>query len=186
MSLMQLLAVGRSLRNVKDHPSRYKMIQANLLPKFSGTKEAEKRVGDQAPTATPVREKSTNAVREAVQEFKKKENSMNAIVEEPKAEAPLASVCAKTPSPSPHWRFVRNPFTRKDPAKMKEEPEQAELALDLVKPLRNELNDSDLEVLSVAKPVPAPAPVPVKVTPGETTGFLWNRLTARLFGARRT
>ena len=32
MSLMQLLTVGRSLRNVKDHPSRYKMTQENLLP----------------------------------------------------------------------------------------------------------------------------------------------------------
>ena len=36
MSLMQLLAVGRSIGMVKDRPTPYKMTQQNLLPKFGG------------------------------------------------------------------------------------------------------------------------------------------------------
>ena len=34
MSLMQLLAMGKSIRTIEDRPTPYKMKQQNLLPKF--------------------------------------------------------------------------------------------------------------------------------------------------------
>src|SRR5262245_47800624 len=49
MSLMQLLSVGRSLCGFSDEPSRYKMTQGNLLPKFGSTKELGKTDANQRP-----------------------------------------------------------------------------------------------------------------------------------------
>ena len=51
MSLMQLLTVGRSRRNVKDHPNRYKPAQENLLPKFGADKAPELKVVNGKPGA---------------------------------------------------------------------------------------------------------------------------------------
>ena len=108
---------------------------------------------------------------------------MNAVLAEPKRETAPAPVIARSGIATPRWGFVKNPFTRKEAPKAAAGPVQCELALDLVKPVRNDLNDADLEVVPVAQPVTLPPP---KIAPPEPTGFLWSRLTSRLFGAGRS
>src|SRR2546425_1726874 len=41
MSLMRLLAAGRSIGTIENQPSRYRMTQQNLLPKFGPVRRAE-------------------------------------------------------------------------------------------------------------------------------------------------
>ena len=66
-------------------------------------------------------------------------------------------------------------------------PAQAELSLDAVKPVRNDLSDSDLQIVP-AKPEFKPdalKPPRPRVPRPELTGFAWSRLTARLFNSER-
>lgn len=50
MSLMNLLAVGRSIWSIRDKPSPFKMSQQNLLPKFGAGKGPETKAdGASAP-----------------------------------------------------------------------------------------------------------------------------------------
>jgi len=66
-------------------------------------------------------------------------------------------------------------------------PAQAELSLDAVKPVRNDLSDSDLQIVPARpgiKPDALKAPRPRLLKP-ELTGFAWSRLTARLFNSER-
>ncbi len=65
---------------------------------------------------------------------------------------------------------------------------QGELSLDAVKVMRNDLSDSDLEVVRIKPPTPAPAAKPAasdlpKATPTETT---WSRVTGRFLGAGKS
>jgi hypothetical protein len=102
---------------------------------------------------------------------------------------PRSAVCVNASPVSADWfRLRKNPFLR--PSVAKPEPTgtiQTELVLDLVKPIRNDLSDSDFEI------VPGwPDEKPGEQKPGgarlvkpEMTGLTWSRLTARLFNAAR-
>ena len=64
---------------------------------------------------------------------------------------------------------------------------QAELSLDAVKPVRNDLSDSDLQIVPARleiKPEVLKTPRPRLLKP-ELTGFAWSRLTARVFNSER-
>jgi hypothetical protein len=66
-------------------------------------------------------------------------------------------------------------------------PAQAELSLDAVKPVRNDLSDSDLQIVPAKpeiKPDALKPPRPHLLRP-ELTGFAWSRLTARFFNSER-
>ena len=63
----------------------------------------------------------------------------------------------------------------------------AELSLDAVKPVRNDLSDSDLQIVPARpeiKPDALKSPRPRLLRP-ELTGFAWSRLTARFFDSER-
>ena len=64
---------------------------------------------------------------------------------------------------------------------------QAELSLDAVKPVRNDLSDSDLQIVPARpeiKPDALKWPGPRLLKPA-LTGFAWSRLTARFFNSER-
>ena len=66
-------------------------------------------------------------------------------------------------------------------------PAQAELSLDAVKPVRNDLSDSDLQIVP-AKPENRPdaaKPPRSRLLKPELTGLAWSRLTARFFDSER-
>jgi hypothetical protein len=65
---------------------------------------------------------------------------------------------------------------------------QGELSLDRVKVVRNDLSDSDLEIVSAKKPSPPPAPAPAAELAATVSSSprAWERVTSRLFGAGKT
>ena len=63
---------------------------------------------------------------------------------------------------------------------------QGELSLDRVKVVRNDLSDSDLEIVPAKKPSPAPVPAPELAATVSSSPRAWERMTSRLFGAGKT
>ena len=66
-------------------------------------------------------------------------------------------------------------------------PAQTELSLDAVKPVRNDLSDSDLQIVP-ARPAIEPdalKPPRLRLLRPESNGFAWSRLSARFFNSER-
>jgi hypothetical protein len=192
MSLLQLLSVGRAFGSIRDRPSPYKMTQASLLPKFgppvgSGSEPAAPAVPGRASL-----ERHAGAHARSTGEPGKKEVKMTAAE---MSVAPLGTeMNPAQPYPAGRWT-MRNPFNRKPVAGARGTPMvQGELSLDAVRPVRNDLSDSDLVVVRASHPAARPAPAPpaaacVTADPpvgveadGDAPGTspLWSRLRARL------
>jgi hypothetical protein len=130
MSLLRLLTAGKSLVGAKE-VARYREADPKSMPKFGGKPHPFRVNGDAAP----------------------------AVGAEPPAEtAPLvASASAGVPAekasqgdarsgPLTRWLWWRRPKAAAVP-RFHKPLVQAELSLDRVKPLRNDLSDCDLEVI---------------------------------------
>jgi hypothetical protein len=128
MSLMRWLAACRSLKSVEDGPSRYKLTQQNLVPRF----------GPKTGKHAGIVKRVLGWLREWVIE-----------PWEPVARR-LRALC-------------RPPRLLMGPKKRAKTPVQAELVLDTVRVMRNDLRDEDL--------------LPVK-----KRGQPWSRVASRLFG----
>lgn len=183
MSLMRLLAVGRSIGTISDEPTRYRMRVEGLLPKF-GTARSAPSAAVPADLATDLvsecrsTEEQSHAAphsstRSAVAD--KPESPMNTEVLEQIPSAPAAPVAESSQPrqayPLGRWRTLRNPFAAKSAVRAGGAV-QTELSLDAVRPIRNDLNEDDLEVQ------PAPPPPPAAPRPHKR-GFwatLWQRL----------
>jgi hypothetical protein len=180
MSLMQLLTVGRSFGSVEDRPSPYRMIQENLLPKFGPADRSEMK---QPPVETSVAAAPGDlGVRAGwADASKRSETKMNAIEIQVQAAPGASSALPPEAYPLGRWTTMRNPFHRRTASQKSPRLVQGELSLDAVRPVRNDLNESDLEVIParVAEPGVSDEPVSTEETEG-ATGFLWNRLRARL------
>jgi hypothetical protein len=185
MSLIQWLAVGKSFCSIKDAPSRYRMTQQHLLPKFGplnrpGT-DALSSDGRLAVAPSGAGEQQDKSFPAAGTEEK---TQMTTIETEAKT-SPAAVATPKLAYPLGRWT-MKNPFSRK-PGKAGGLV-QAELSLDAVRPVRNDLSDADLEAVPaakparVAKPMETPAPPPAPTSEPALARPLIRRLRARLFG----
>ncbi len=200
MGLMQLLTVGRSLDRIRDEPSRYKMTQQTLLPKFGSVNAPEVRArGLSGMTNPAVTRADAEEAKPSCAAATNDRNKMNAV--QPDMERKAAPAGAVKPAfPRGRWTLFRNPFakaSRQEAATRA--PVQSELLLDAVKPVRNDLSDSDLEIVQAARrnaevksqvPAPAPAPVPMVVAPNApeaqpvaAEGAAWSRIKNQFFGA---
>lgn len=203
MSLMRLLTVGRSLGAVRDQPSRYKMTQQSLLPKFGAAKQSETveaPVVDSDLKAAPVPPVNANTKQKAASEptaaKEKRTKVMTAVETEFPAVDTAAPVMPKQAFPQGRWTIFRNPFgTAVSKPKAVPAPVQGELSLDSVKPVRNDLSDSDLEVIRVSRPAPVEAMAVTPVMsispaaseePPESAGPVWDHLKTQFFGAGKT
>lgn len=197
MGLMQLLTVGRSLGRISDEPSRYKMTQQSLLPKFGSVNAPENRARGVSETTNPVVTRANaaeaNVCSAAAINDRKQMNAVQPELE--RKSAPNAAV-PKPAFPRGRWTFFRSPFSRKPkPEALSAVPVQSELSLDAVKPVRNDLCDSDLELVQAARrraEVPAQPAAPVTVAPAApppppepvaAEGAAWNRIKNQFFGA---
>ncbi len=185
MGLMQLLTVGRSLGRINDQPSRYKMTQQCLLPKFGSASAPEDQARETSETTNQVFAKTDiqkNPPNNAGAAIDRK--SMNAVQTiEPGAAA--ANEAASRPAfPRGRWTLFKNPFVKvAKPAPVKA-PEQAELRLDAVKPVRNDLADADLELVQAARRVPAPSAQGTEQSSAD--GAEWNRIKTQFFGTGKS
>jgi hypothetical protein len=149
MSLMRWLAAGRSLQSVEDRPSPYRMTQQNLLPRF-GQKVA------------PSVERGAGFLRGvALQAW----HCARTWVVEPWK--PVARTIAEK------WRLRpwKNPFQ----PRRRTEVVQAELLLESVRVVRNDLSDMDFESQQASDREVAGA--------AARTGRSWGRITSRIFGS---
>ena len=192
MSLMKLLSVSKSFAGGRNQPGRYKMVEQGLLPKFAPVGRpvslAPKRKSDgpavkKEQNATPMG--ALNSLPESLFQVADPVTGPVKAV----APTPRAAVCVNAIAAPTNWfRLGNNPFVNKPAGRPKPlTPAQAELSLDAVKPVRNDLSDSDLQIVPARpgiKPDALKAPRPRLLKP-ELTGFAWSRLTARFFNSER-
>jgi hypothetical protein len=101
-----------------------------------------------------------------------------------------ARICQNAVPVSPNWfRLRKNPFMHQSSGGTAPQiTVQAELSLDSVRPVRNDLSDADLEVVAAgpeATPVNSQKPDRRRWFKPAVTGPAWSRLTARWFGSER-
>jgi hypothetical protein len=188
MSLMKLLSVSKSFAGGRNLPGRYKMAERGLLPKFApigrpvslapmhhSDDRGPKQGTQGAPTPLP----------ELLQQEFLRATEQVAEPVQPVAPSPRAAVCLNAIPATTNWfRLGNNPFGNWAVAKPKPlATAQAELSLDAVKPVRNDLSDSDLQIVP-AKPNASKPTHPHTLRP-ELTGLAWSRLTARFFNSER-
>lgn len=185
MGLSKLLAVSRSVRSVTGQPARYKMTQQNLLPSFGGTKAAEAAPVEEAPPsglATP-----DPATVEPATARPKPEPTTTVAPGSGPGDAKAAEFVEATKKLRPFgggWWF-KNPFARTSGPAPEKRPVQTELSLDTVRPVRNDLSDSEVELgrsRETIPPEPTKAPITTPAPPAAAAGGWWQRLKTRLFG----
>lgn len=205
MGLMQLLTVGRSLGTVPKGPNRFRPAEQGLLPKFGSPKEPESRTTE-TPAPPPPPMTAPQPAREEVKAPAKpgvlkmflspfqRRKAMNTVEAAPPTDAAPAPAKANPSFPLGRWTLFANPFNKTKTPPVEAGPVQGELLLDLVKPVRNDLRDSDLEVVAAPKPAPMPAASVFAPTrsnleatsraaeEAEPIEPVWNRLKNQWFG----
>jgi len=187
MSLMRLLTVGRSIGAIKDQPSRYKMTEQNLLPKFGPVGEAEAKPASPTPQIVVRKVELLKNRFSTWKKMLKLKTSPGAFKKVAADQQPIAVVdVPKAAFPSGRWSMIRNPFGSRKTEQTPSLARQGELSLDLVKPIRNDLRDADLEVVPARQTVVGEKEKVVASTAKqESTGYLWSRLSSRLFGTEQ-
>jgi len=182
MTLMRFLAVGTSLGAAKNAQSRYRMNAENLLPKF-GRKEKIAEEVALRPLSNPTPQAGVQSAGNFSSGAKVSEHS---IAVQSQQRQPSGG--AKSWNP---WARLKDRFDSKRGAtRAAGPPVQGELALDMVRPVCNDLSDSDFEIVTVRekvrpKPVQAPPVVATAVPSGPAPAkMLWGRV-GRLFGVRQ-
>jgi len=189
MGLMTLLPTSRAFRKIQDQPGRYNLSHLGL-PRFGPVKSAEQKAPEQkapevARTKRPMapgrqqlphdepnvdRQAGTMIMRRIENVFRGKSTApLPAPEPAPGAALPGATPRRKWRSLFGGWSLFKNPFNRGTKPKTPEPvgTVQPELWLERVKPVRNDLSDSDLEVIPAASPVALgqPESAPVQALP---------------------
>ena len=200
---MQLLAASKSLMSIKGATGRYRMVEGNLLPKFNPTVRTApgaptvkaEPVGlvttlrmenpATAPLETEPEQLSIKQVLDRAWEYLLK-SGRSAFTTGAAAGSSLTGRLKKI-KPLSFWkgRQLRGGAGKIKPVKS---AVQGELSLDRVKVVRNDLSDTDLEIVPVAnmKQSKSTEPVPMLANQMAPTETSWGRLATRIFGVRQT
>jgi hypothetical protein len=192
MSLVRLLAAGNSLAGGPDTASRYRMNNRGLLPKFISPKN---------PFATPAKIAPPPVQTEMPRQDGPSEAPALVRPAKPASKPSPVRVCAawlaklarrvseRMRKLNPLSRFSRRKLAPKAVASaLIKLPVQGELRLENVQVVRNDLSETDWEVVTVAAKPAAKDAGPVLPAAGKpASGWKpWNQLTARVLGARTT
>jgi hypothetical protein len=214
MSLLRLLAAGKSLIGLEGSQNRYQVSRQKLLPSFATKKNPFR--GTIRPEAQPgalgTASRTGNASLSPAASLSAASDAP-ATVSHPAAALPpevarkdvqVASLPRQSPLPLNRnsaappsdngkfssrlnalfpWRHVKaaNPLVREQPKSLV----QAELSLESVRVVRNDLSDCDLELVRPQPPQPLPRAALAGRKPQSSlvSGTAWSRVTGRLFGA---
>jgi hypothetical protein len=192
MSLMKLLSVSKSFAGGKSQLGRYKMAEQGLLPKFAPmgrpvslapNRKSDEPATQQEATGTPTFQLSSQQ-QHVLRIADPAAKPVNAI-----APMPRAAACRNaTATPTNWFRLGNGAFVAQPAASPKTlPPTQAELSIDAIKPVRNDLSDSDLQIVTAkrADRTDALKPPRSRLLKPELTGLAWSRLTARFFNSQR-
>lgn len=204
MSLLRLLSAGKSLVGLKPEAARYRMSDPRAMPRFGSDRnpfQARKTLSPDAPPASASPAAPTPAVEAPGPVVTPKVETVIAVAAETEPQArpePAAIAKSEWKRKLAGWigklRFRRQPkkSKRATPARPARGPVQGELSLDAIQVVRNDLSDSDFEVVArkagpAAKPAPvAPAPGQADPTPAPDPEAARGRMAARLFCAGKT
>jgi hypothetical protein len=168
MNLGKLLVAGKSVMGGRREIS-YRVASRAYLPKFISPKNpfTPPAKAEAAAKMVEVPEKKTVASDGA------KTQKLPALF----APKPRGATWVSKLNPASLLHGPRKPAPQKTQC-----PRQAELSLDRVKVVHNDLSDVDVEIVPI-KSRTAPAPEPP--TSSETDhGHAWSRLSAKIFGAK--
>jgi hypothetical protein len=172
MSLLRLLATGKSLVSLRDTESRYRLTSQRLLPQFGPTRNPFHSPGNSelavAGTLRPTAEFGkaafeAGACGSARRLWLKAAEMLSVWMR--KARAVIAGSLKKAGSAAP--RFQKPPL-------------QGELSLDRVKVMRNDLSEADRELVN-ARAKPASASLAGKAA--DRAEQIWGQVSDRLFPA---
>jgi hypothetical protein len=190
MSLLQLLKVGRSLANIRDNGHQYKMAAQNLLPRFNATQPLSGLGGGGGVSGGTDSLFGRQALPPAPEQGEELASSRSkrgcwsgwfaklffwGRAGAPSDAAPAAGKAAFTATLRSSVRSGRG--SNAQPLV------QAELSLDRVRVVRNDLSEADLELIPARVAVAAPAVRAKSPQESGGRGMVWNRVTA-LFEAR--
>jgi len=185
MSLMKLLTVSKSFAGGRSGPARYKMAEQGLLPKFAPMGRpvslAPKQKSDE-PLPIQEANRTPNAPPKSIQFFQVPEPVAKPV----KAAAPTPRAARFAADVSTNWfRLGGQPFLNRPAGRSKPTTAQTELSLDAVRPVRNDLSDSDLQIVPAKTGIEPDASKrrSSRLLKPEMTGFAWSRLTARFLNS---
>jgi hypothetical protein len=177
MSLMRLLAAGRSIMGIKKARGPFRMSQENLLPKFAAP----------GPKAASVLGKRPEASASAGSPAESAGPAESVAGVEPDGAGQSGSASSKSGSRNLLVRLVLQLArrgrgqTRAAPLPPGRRPVQTELSLDTIKVVRNDLKDCDFEVIPAGrKGARVSGNGGTAGAQRRTFGIVWNRLSARL------
>jgi hypothetical protein len=204
MSLLRLLAAGKSLVGMRDAETRYRVTGQRLLPQFgsgrnpfSNREKAEavqtgpRSPGAHEPKGVPEAKRSnpvTSGEREAAL---RRRLEGRTTPPSPGSRSPEGRLRRRAGALLAGWKTKlvgllakrRCEVTKTAIPRFTKPPVQGELSLDRIKVVRNDLSDADLEVIP-AKPPPAPGTRAVEMAASAENA--WGRVAARVFGAGKT
>ena len=151
MNPFTLLTKGHTILGLENRPGTYKVLERSAFPNFSGPKRL-------APTTPHPEPESTQPVFFA-EPPPKVETPAPVSAPPAPAPAPDQALAKDQPSKATLWsRLARRPgawllgwIPRRKPSPLQSAPVQAELVLDKVKVIRNDLNEDDVEVVMIGK-----------------------------------
>jgi hypothetical protein len=204
MSLLRLLAAGKSLVGMSDAETRYRVTSQRLLPQFGAGRNPFSSRGKAGPAQLGPSSPEDHGPTSAPQETRRSP----ALRGEPEAAPRRGPQGVATPASCSPKRFGeglrrrtaallagwkmkmmgvlakrRRKATNPAIPRFTEPPVQGELSLDRIKVVRNDLSDADLEVIPARPPT---APVTRANAGAARTESAWGRVTARVLGAGRT
>ena len=201
MSLLRLLTAGKSLVGLKDGAHRYSVSRRELLPNFPSKKNpfraatgvAPRPLSDAELTPTPPSEVSSSSC----DNDPAAPASASAVDVKPAQLIPrsLPATNSRTEpirtNPPIGWRaflpWVRPKIPKPAIPRFEKTMIQCELSLESVKVVRNDLSDSDLEIVPTKPNASAQSEPTRPLTPqSRTNERSWERLTGRFLGAGKT
>src|SRR5213078_2299972 len=177
MSMLRLLSAGKSLVGLRDTGKQYQLLDSRSLPKFG--KSGGKAVGGK--------------IHRSNSKFLENSKTEKPQIPTPSIQGESAEQALKRKAEAAGMRrgvgWIGTFLTRLKPMirpgeknaaipRFSAGPVQCELSLENVKVLRNDLSDTDFEV--VAKPVPPAASTEPKPPPQGSREKIWNRVTTLL------
>lgn len=150
MSLVRLLAIGRSLISIKDKPNHYRMVRWSWPPKFCAPANPFVAAAEPTSRANAAESKARTATGNQQPVSKNTPpQTVNAGKLNSNPVVPVAKATSK-------FFGALNPFTSKVRLKLHhatrrttQQPVQCELSLETVTVVRNDLSDADVEVVPV-------------------------------------
>ena len=186
---MQLLVMGRSVKESRDAPHRYRLCEQNFPPKFNSAKKQREVEATNLPIVC-VSEAATPLKKCEPEHERPVSKPGNVPVNQPKRRKGLRFAWLKEVAQQ-GARFLSKSalkFTqhssRAPAAIFSRPPLQEELSLDAVRVIRNDLSDADLEVVPVKERSSIAQPeLKMPATTKQTEISAVGKVTARLLAA---